>query len=917
MSYIAMVGGEPPEEEGVDEQAQLKALICNVLEGLTEELKRVPRESLLSLLAAVEELKRECRDAQPSLLLRQRQVGERAYVLLADKILVVNELREEVMEHLRGLPRVSYFILTNLDCWELYEARGEPPRLALLARGREEVGEQLKLVLQRELQEGGLRISLTAREAVELYVRELERMVSYMQEALESALGEGSIRPLFEAFAALARRLYPHEDQEGLERLLVQHTLLHMMAVSSLAAALDRLGDPVEVASGGTLPPGLAVAVPYLNWWKVYLGKAPEAERQKIGEVVSKIAARAALVDWGEEEVFGALYESLLGPESRRRLGEYYTPAWMVDRVLAEFSLKGKVVLDPFCGSGAFLLGAFRKKVEEGESPEEALESLIGVDVNPLAVALARVALLMEYVRVTGKVPQTSPRIYHFDAIAAWLGEEAQGDHLQAGALGDYAWAGLAETRIDSLYRIASPDIIVTNPPWMRLSAVKAGYAGKLRQYVRRSLLKLGASPQKASTIANGSDISLIALALASRAAKEGVGFVMPAEQVFSSRVSVKAGLVAAYALLKDACPSCPVKLVHVKFDAFHHKIEPALVFVFKEGREGGLFEAEWREGWREKRLPQSYEEYVRPAAEWARMTREDLQAELEVAEVKVGGYIRGISGGERRGGAEPYAGLRVEEVQEEGGALRVRLTNLERSYLIPRRVMERHEVSIYELHCGALPYRAEKVKAILSRRGRKGLRGFLGEAIELLAGQISEGDKRKLLRLREEVRVQLEELAEGEPYVVYRHRRLFATYVTRGKRGEAASDIVVLVRCRSEEQAYYYAAVLHYLAFCVKRSRRSFLRTLYHKPLEAIARAGLSWKRVPEGLRRETAALSRELERRAQGLSGKRRRLLEELWRTREFQALAERLDGYVERHVGKGKLEEVLDLVSTRPRG
>ncbi|MEN2999521.1 MAG: hypothetical protein ABDH61_02980, partial [Acidilobaceae archaeon] len=67
---------------------------------------------------------------------------------------------------------------------------------------------------------------------------------------------------------------------------------------------------------------------PYLNWWKIYYARAQAERRRDIEEVATRIASRAALVDWskgGEEEIFRALYESLLDPEDRRKLGEYYT----------------------------------------------------------------------------------------------------------------------------------------------------------------------------------------------------------------------------------------------------------------------------------------------------------------------------------------------------------------------------------------------------------------------------------------------------------------------------------------------------------------------------------------------------------------------------------------------------------------
>jgi len=156
-------------------------------------------------------------------------------------------------------------------------------------------------------------------------------------------------------------------------------------------------------------------------------------------------------------EELGSVYESLLdyhpqidpsGPVPRFKLasgserkstGSYYTPAELVgelirsalDPVIEEHLREAKTkdekkkallsikVLDPACGSGHFLLAAARRlgkklaQVETGEdepSPERVREAvreviahcIYGVDKNPLAVELCRVALWLE-AHVPGK----------------------------------------------------------------------------------------------------------------------------------------------------------------------------------------------------------------------------------------------------------------------------------------------------------------------------------------------------------------------------------------------------------------------------------------------------------------------------------------------------------------------------------
>lgn len=114
-------------------------------------------------------------------------------------------------------------------------------------------------------------------------------------------------------------------------------------------------------------------------------------------------------------EAFGQLYESLLaarpadGQRSlRKRTGSYYTPEALTRVVagrafealhgaLGEGGVQARplCIVDPALGAGAFLLQAGREVIERsGRSPAEVVErELFGVDVSPLAVAVAEASL--------------------------------------------------------------------------------------------------------------------------------------------------------------------------------------------------------------------------------------------------------------------------------------------------------------------------------------------------------------------------------------------------------------------------------------------------------------------------------------------------------------------------------------------
>jgi tRNA1(Val) A37 N6-methylase TrmN6 len=81
----------------------------------------------------------------------------------------------------------------------------------------------------------------------------------------------------------------------------------------------------------------------------------------------------------------------------RRDRGTWYTPAELVERTLDE-ALARRVartgsVCDPACGSGNFLVAAARRMRAAGRDPSEVARAIAGADLDPRAVALARIRL--------------------------------------------------------------------------------------------------------------------------------------------------------------------------------------------------------------------------------------------------------------------------------------------------------------------------------------------------------------------------------------------------------------------------------------------------------------------------------------------------------------------------------------------
>lgn len=125
------------------------------------------------------------------------------------------------------------------------------------------------------------------------------------------------------------------------------------------------------------------------------------------GDFVRTLARRLSRFDWTnvEHDVLKVLYESVIGSETRKQLGEYYTPDWLAEQVVstAVTDPLNQRVLDPACGSGTFLFHAARRYLDAaataGISLERSLSGLtdhvLGVDLHPVAVTLARVTYLL------------------------------------------------------------------------------------------------------------------------------------------------------------------------------------------------------------------------------------------------------------------------------------------------------------------------------------------------------------------------------------------------------------------------------------------------------------------------------------------------------------------------------------------
>ncbi len=220
---------------------------------------------------------------------------------------------------------------------------------------------------------------------------------------------------------------------EDSDELFVNHTLLVLSAECIAHAVIgwdlhDPELTPREICSGSRFSDAEIHNVVDSDFfdWPI---EVPGGDR-----FVRTLARRLARFAWDEvkHDVMKVLYESVISTKQRHSLGEYYTPDWLADRIVADavsepLSMR---VMDPACGSGTFLFHAVARYLDAAaaagvprvEALAGACSHVFGIDVHPVAAAFARVTYLLAMGDLTERPPLSIP-VYLGDSMQ-WHQEE-------------------------------------------------------------------------------------------------------------------------------------------------------------------------------------------------------------------------------------------------------------------------------------------------------------------------------------------------------------------------------------------------------------------------------------------------------------------------------------------------------------
>ena len=245
---------------------------------------------------------------------------------------------------------------------------------------------------------------LATTEQIRPSPREVERRLGALSPATQLDLAD--LRSLYAASrrnpeVQLKRELWARllvaalgTNFEDSDELFVTHTYLvltaELLAHAVMGIPIDAFEEDVRALLEGHQfdLAGLhgVVEADFFDWPAAVPAGAP---------IIRGIARRLATFDWSEvdHDVLKTLYESVIDAETRRDLGEYYTPDWLADKMVAETYTDPlhQRMLDPACGSGTFLFWAIRRLIGACEDAglenraivAEVVDRVHGMDLHP------------------------------------------------------------------------------------------------------------------------------------------------------------------------------------------------------------------------------------------------------------------------------------------------------------------------------------------------------------------------------------------------------------------------------------------------------------------------------------------------------------------------------------------------------
>jgi hypothetical protein len=137
------------------------------------------------------------------------------------------------------------------------------------------------------------------------------------------------------------------------------------------------------------------------------------ATRDRFSRAVAEVFFNVLRFDFSDVQgdLLGDLYQRYFDPETRKALGEFYTPQPVIDYIMDgvgyDRGVSNERLVDPACGSGTFLVEAVERYVADVERYEDDPDweahlrdlctrpRIVGLDIHPFAVLMAQIRFVV------------------------------------------------------------------------------------------------------------------------------------------------------------------------------------------------------------------------------------------------------------------------------------------------------------------------------------------------------------------------------------------------------------------------------------------------------------------------------------------------------------------------------------------
>jgi len=420
---------------------------------------------------------------------------------------------------------------------------------------------------------------------------------------------------------------------------------------------------------------------------------------------------------------------------------------------------------------------------------------------------------------------------------------------------GNGVWA-ISITSLFAPYIILKqkPDIIITNPPWIQLTKVKGDFGEIARRRAKEFLGNYG----KSGNILTGSDLSTVLLWGGLKFAKEYVAYVMPREAVYEANSLYPLGKLLFYEVVKRNGLNYGGKVININYDAFHHGIYPATVFLQRNGNNIDCYSMDIGVScyskalsldnieYRVKNEGENYDEYISGIKEYEQSSNQELERYLGVVKINVmGDYVRGLFGGKDKS----YAGLcfNLVDYDETYGNYIIQLTNTSSKIKVPEHELEKFWKKMVYINSLYPFYQYHLYDILLPSSKEDNLEQFL---VDYIRPGMIDSEKRLVDKLVEEAQYPHipTSLKKNKYYVLYREKRAFASVVITHKGQNPKEQPLIPIFCAQMEisdktEAFYYSSILNYFVYLISKRGFSIVRNQYGRPILAIYKAGLKWR--------------------------------------------------------------------------